>query len=52
MTPHNHDLVCREYEHGGGPIKRQAGGGGSGSSNGMPAGMLGKQVLILGSALF
>ena len=37
MTPHVHDLACKKYEHGGGPIKQPG-------SNSMPAGMLGKQV--------
>lgn len=37
VTPHVHDLACKKYEHGGGPIKQPG-------SNSMPAGMLGKQV--------
>lgn len=37
VTPHVHDLACKKYEHGGGPIKRPG-------SNNMPVGMLGKQV--------
>jgi hypothetical protein len=37
VTPHKHDLACKKYEHGGGPIKRPGG-------SGMPVGMLGKQV--------
>lgn len=38
VTPHKHDLVCKKYEHGGGPIRKAAAGAG------VPAGMLGKQV--------
>lgn len=42
MTPHVHDLACKKYEHGGGPIRQQPGS----SSVRMPAGMLGKQVRV------
>lgn len=40
VTPHKHDLVCKKYEHGGGPIREAAAGAG------VPAGMLGKQVRV------
>jgi hypothetical protein len=46
VTPHVHDLACKKYEHGGGPIRgqQQPGSSSSSSSVRMPAGMLGKQV--------
>ena len=55
ITPHKDELVCKEYEHGGGPIRNTATATAStttssttsrstSSTNGVPTGMLGKQV--------
>ncbi|KAF8061334.1 cfaD [Scenedesmus sp. PABB004] len=41
ITPRKHELVCAEYKHGGGPVLAR----GAAADLGLPAGMLGKQVL-------
>lgn len=41
ITPHKHELVCKQYKHsGGGPVRSGKGS----NSLGLPTGMLGKQV--------
>jgi hypothetical protein len=45
VTPHKHDVVCKKYEHGGGPIRTAA------AAAGVPVGMLGKQVCVCGGGV-